>query len=269
MRLTTDIKRGEFTTYNVLAETRTGRSDNVVMVGAHLDSVNTGPGIQDNGSGSAAILEVAVQMARVKTRNKVRFAWWEAEESGLNGSNYYVEQSLTEALRKSIALYLNFDMIGSPNPAFFVYDGDGSSFRLAGPNGSDSIERLFEELYASKGLPWEPTQVSFRSDYAVFFKKGIPFGGVNTGSECIKTSDQAATFGGQAGSTPPATIAVATPMTTSICTRWMSIPMLLPLPPLPTPWTRAKSAAESVLRSLFWMSWPSAWGILTSASNRP
>ena len=100
--------------YNVIAESKTGNPDNVVMVGAHLDSVQEGPGIHDNGSGFAAILEVAEQMAKVKPTNKVRFALWGAEESGLLGSGHYVD-SLAQAERDKIALYLNFDMIGSPN----------------------------------------------------------------------------------------------------------------------------------------------------------
>ena len=119
-------------TSNVLAETRNGRDDNVVVVGAHLDSVNEGPGIQDNGSGSAAILEVALQMKKVKPRNKVRFAWWGAEESGLVGSTYYVD-NLPEEELDQITLYLNSDMIGSPNHVFFVYDGDDSDGVGAGP----------------------------------------------------------------------------------------------------------------------------------------
>ena len=132
MRLKTDTFRGIATTYNVLAESVGGDPNNVVMVGAHLDSVNAGPGIQDNGSGSAAILEVAQQMAKVNPRNKVRFALWGAEESGLVGSTYYVNNLSAEALSK-ITLYLNFDMIGSPNHVFFVYDGDDSDLIGAGP----------------------------------------------------------------------------------------------------------------------------------------
>jgi len=129
MQLLTDTSRETVTTFNVLAETPGGFDDNVVMVGAHLDSVDEGPGIQDNGSGSAAILEVAVQLAKVRNNNKVRFAWWGAEESGLIGSDFYVN-NLTEDGLNDIALYLNFDMIGSPNYARFIYDGDGSSFGL-------------------------------------------------------------------------------------------------------------------------------------------
>lgn len=198
MRLKTDVFSGLATTYNVLAETRGGDPSNVIMVGAHLDSVDEGPGINDNGSGSAAILETALQMAKVKPRNKVRFAWWGAEESGLIGSNYYVN-NLSDDERADIALYLNFDMIGSPNYVRFVYDGDGSAFDLAGPPGSDVIEAFFERFYAVRGLASEPTQISFRSDYAAFFDFGIPFGGLFTGAEGLKTDEQEAIYGGVAG----------------------------------------------------------------------
>ena len=145
MRLKTDTFRGIATTTNVFAETPGGDPNNVVMVGAHLDSVNAGPGIQDNGSGSAAVLETAENLAKVPVVNKVRFALWGAEESGLVGSTYYVN-NLSPDEQDEIALYLNFDMIGSPNSVFFVYDGDDSDGvgAPAGPPGSDAIEELFE-----------------------------------------------------------------------------------------------------------------------------
>ncbi len=151
LHVVTSTLRGNATTYNVLAETRTGNDANVVMAGAHLDSVNAGPGINDNGSGSAAMLEVAEQMAKVAPVNTVRFAWWGAEESGLVGSTRYVT-GLTAEQRSRIALYLNFDMVGSPNPVFFVYDGDDSDATGAGPGpaGSDRIEKTFEAFYAQR-----------------------------------------------------------------------------------------------------------------------
>jgi Zn-dependent M28 family amino/carboxypeptidase len=198
LRLKTDTFRGIAETYNVFAETPGGDPDNVVMVGAHLDSVDAGPGINDNGSGSAALLEVAEMMSKVKAENKVRFAWWGAEEFGLVGSDHYV-YNLSDEERAQIALYLNFDMIASPNYVRFVYDGDGSAFGLAGPSGSAQIEELYEDFYASRGLAWEPTEISFRSDYAAFFDFGIPFGGLFTGAEGVKTPVQAEIFGGTAG----------------------------------------------------------------------
>jgi len=137
MRVFANVVRETKTTFNVLAETNNGNDSNVVMVGAHLDSVGEGPGINDNGSGSAAILEVAEAMRKVKPVNTVRFAWWGAEESGLVGSRHYVT-NLPQADRDKIALYLNFDMIGSPNYVRFVYDGDNSSFAVGGPEGAQA-----------------------------------------------------------------------------------------------------------------------------------
>jgi Zn-dependent M28 family amino/carboxypeptidase len=199
MRVFANTERRILPTFNVLAETPRGGDDsNVVMVGAHLDSVLAGPGINDNGSGSAVILEVAEQMRKVEPTNKVRFAWWGAEESGLVGSTNYVN-GLTDAERADIALYLNFDMVGSPNFVRFIYDGDGSTFGLEGPAGSAAIEAGFEDFYADRGLAFEATQIDFRSDYAAFFNNDIPFGGLFTGAEGIKTAAQQTRYGGVAG----------------------------------------------------------------------
>ncbi len=200
MRVKTDTDSEPLTTKNVFAETEGGDPDNVVMVGAHLDSVAAGPGINDNGSGSAAILETAVQMAKVKPRNTVRFAWWSAEESGLIGSTRYVD-SLSQAERDRIALYLNFDMVGSPNFVRFVYDGDNSTggAATAGPPGSESIEKLFVDYFNGQGLASEPTPFNGRSDYNRFIAVGIPAGGLFTGAEGLKTAQQAVTYGGVAG----------------------------------------------------------------------
>lgn len=186
-------------TTNLIAETPTGRDDRVVMAGAHLDSVPEGPGIEDNGTGSATLLETALQIAElgIEPRNTIRFAWWGAEEAGLVGSQYYVD-SLTKREAKNIELYLNFDMIGSPNFARFVYDGDGSAFGIKGPTGSDDIEQVFEDFFASQGLVSEPTAFDGRSDYDAFITAGIPAGGLFTGAEDVKTPEQVEWYGGLA-----------------------------------------------------------------------
>jgi Zn-dependent M28 family amino/carboxypeptidase len=188
-------------TENVIAELngRTGRD--VIGVGAHLDSVPEGPGINDNGSGSAAILEVAENLAGTKPANTVRFFWWGAEESGLLGSQHYVD-SLSKGQAKKIAAYLNFDMVGSPNFARFIYDGDGSTFEA--PEGfvtpeSAAIEQIFEDFYDSEGLDYEDTEFDGRSDYEAFALAGIPTGGLFTGAEEEKTDEQVARYGGEAG----------------------------------------------------------------------
>ena len=198
LRLFANALREPLTTANVLAETRGGRADNIVMVGAHLDSVAEGPGINDNGSGSAAILETALQMKNVNPRNKVRFAWWSAEESGLLGAEYYVA-NLSNIELANIALYLNFDMVGSPNYVRFIYDGNGDTFGLEGPEGSASIEEYFANFYTARGLQFEPTAFDGRSDYGPFIDSGVASGGLFTGAEEIKTAEQEEIYGGTAG----------------------------------------------------------------------
>jgi Zn-dependent M28 family amino/carboxypeptidase len=186
---------------NILAELPGKNDDNIVMVGGHLDSVNAGPGVQDNGSGSAAILEVALRMAKVNPVNTVRFGWWGAEESGLLGSTAYVN-GLSQEEQDAIALYLNFDMIGSPNHVFFIYDGDDSDGVGAGPGpaGSAQIEALFEQYYTDIAEEsFKGTDFSGRSDYGPFIAVGIPAGGLFTGAEGIKTSEEVAIWGGTAG----------------------------------------------------------------------
>lgn len=200
LHMVVDVFRGLGTSHNVLAETTTGDPNNTIMVGAHLDSVNQAPGLQDNGSGSAAILETAVQMAHIIPHNKVRFAWWGAEESGLVGSRHYVS-NLSQEERDQITLYLNFDMIGSPNYVFSIYDGDNSDGIGAGPgpSGSAQIEQTFELYYAMLGEPFKGTDFSGRSDYGPFIEAGIPSGGLFTGAEGIKTANEAGLWGGTAG----------------------------------------------------------------------
>jgi hypothetical protein len=190
------------TDYNVIAEMEGTNDANVVMAGAHLDSVQAGPGINDNGSGSAALLETALMMAKVKPENTVRFAWWADEEDGLVGSTDYVE-GLSQAERDRIAVYLNYDMVGSPNYIFMVYDADQSTFPapegVTIPPGSTAIEDLYESYYTLIGEPYDDSAFDGRSDYQAFIENGIPSGGLFTGAEEIKTPEQAAIWGGTAG----------------------------------------------------------------------
>ncbi|HEX2177714.1 MAG TPA: M28 family peptidase [Nocardioidaceae bacterium] len=199
VRIFTDTVSEPRITTNVIANSRYGNPNNVVMLGAHLDSVPEGPGYNDNATGSAAILEVAQEMADVRPENKMRFAWWGAEELGLVGSTDYVE-SLPPGQLRRIALYLNFDMVGSPNFIRGVYDGDGSDFGLTGPPGSDAIEAMFNEHFASESLPFQATEFSGRSDYQAFINNGIPSGGLFTGADGVKTEAEEEMYGGVAGS---------------------------------------------------------------------
>ncbi|MDG9706483.1 M28 family metallopeptidase [Streptomyces sp. DH37] len=177
------------TGYNLIADWPGGDTGSVVMLGAHLDSVSSGAGINDNGSGSAAVLETALAVARAgyQPDKHLRFAWWGAEELGLVGSKHYVN-NLSSTERSRIDGYLNFDMVGSPNAGYFVYDDD------------PAIEKVFKDWFASRGVPTEiETEGDGRSDHASFKNAGIPVGGLFTGAGRIKTSAQAQKWGGTAG----------------------------------------------------------------------
>ncbi|MER7960494.1 M28 family metallopeptidase [Streptomyces ardesiacus] len=177
------------TGYNLIADWPGGDANKVVMAGSHLDSVTSGPGINDNGSGSSAVLETALAVSRsgYQPAKHLRFAWWGAEELGLVGSRAYVN-SLGSAERAKISGYLNFDMIGSPNPGYFVYDDD------------PTIEKTFKDYFAGLGIATEiETEGDGRSDHAPFKNAGVPVGGLFSGADYRKTSAQAAKWGGTVG----------------------------------------------------------------------
>lgn len=190
------------TTYNVLAESKSGNPSSILTLGAHTDSVSAGPGINDNGSGTVGLLAVARALSRFPALpaayNSIRFAFWSAEEFGLLGSSYYVSNLAASELGK-IKLYLNFDMIASPNYIYGIYDGDGSAFNLTGPPGSAQAEALFQSYYDTLDLSYTASPFDGRSDYEAFIENGVPAGGLFTGAEAIKTEEEAAIFGGEAG----------------------------------------------------------------------
>ncbi|MFF0481283.1 M28 family metallopeptidase [Streptomyces sp. NPDC004435] len=176
------------TGYNLIADWPGGDPNQVIMSGAHLDSVTSGAGMNDNGSGSAAVLEAALTVARsgYQPSKHLRFGWWGAEELGLVGSKYYVN-NLPTAERSKVKGYLNFDMIGSPNPGYFVYDDD------------PTIEQTFKTYFSGIGVPTEiETEGDGRSDHASFKNVGIPVGGLFTGASRVKSSAQVSKWGGTA-----------------------------------------------------------------------
>jgi Zn-dependent M28 family amino/carboxypeptidase len=203
LKLTAKVR--DFMARNVIAQTKTGSTDNVVMAGAHLDSVPAGPGINDNGSGVAAVLETALQMgSSPQVKNAVRFGFWGAEELGTIGSEKYIESLNVDQLR-DIALYLNFDMLASPNPGYFTYDGDQSmppsrnAPESRVPEGAAGIERALVAFLKTSGKTAQDTSFDGRSDYDGFTKAGVPSGGLFAGAEEDMTADQATLWGGTAG----------------------------------------------------------------------
>ena len=189
-----DAEVGTVITTNIIAQTARGDADNCVMLGGHSDSVAEGPGINDDGSGSIALLEVATRLTAFDVRNCVRFAWWAGEEEGLLGSDFYVD-ALPAAENRKIRLFMDYDMLASPNFAYQVYDARDD----ANPAGSQRLRDLYVAWYEQHGLNYTYIPFDGRSDYDGFIRHGIPAGGIATGAEGIKTDGERAMFGGEAG----------------------------------------------------------------------
>jgi Zn-dependent M28 family amino/carboxypeptidase len=192
----------EIGTFNILAETASGRDDHVIMLGAHLDGVPGTAAINDNGSGVAAVLEAATAISQLDgVAHKVRFAWWGAEEfSKSYGSRHYVKnlaKNDPDGL-KNIASYLNVDMIASPNPIVAVYDARDTDHDLKIPEGSTRIMDLFTDYFDALNQPWTTTDWDYDSDQVAFAKKGVAVGGLYSGDDERKSRKEALLFGGQA-----------------------------------------------------------------------
>ncbi|KAK4208198.1 peptidase family M28 [Rhypophila decipiens] len=181
-------------TDNIIAQTIEGDKENCVMLGGHSDSVAEGPGINDDGSGSLTLLEIATQLTKFKVNNCVRFAWWAGEEEGLLGSDYYV-YNLPKEENKKIRLFMDYDMLASPNFAYQVYDARND----VNPVGSQELRDLYVDWYTAHGLNYTFIPFDGRSDYDGFIRNGIPGGGIATGAEGIKTKEEEKMFGGKKG----------------------------------------------------------------------
>ena len=177
---------------NLVAE-RAGTRPDVIMLGAHLDSVEAGPGMNDNGTGVATMLVTAERLAELPAPERtVRVAFWGAEEGGPHGSPAYVAAISPGELAR-IGAYLNFDMLGSPNPIRFVYAEGGAA------PGSEALTALFASYFEGEGLAWAPIDLTGHSDHGAFTDAGIPTGGLFSGGREPKTEEQAVAFGGTAG----------------------------------------------------------------------
>lgn len=175
-------------THNVLAASGGGDNGRVV-VGAHLDSVPEAPGINDNGSGVAAVLQTAVKLTHWKAlvAHQVQFALWGAEELVNVGSSYYVSQ-LTDAERRATLLYLNAEMIGSPNYVLYVMQGEGT------------VTTPFDIYFKARGITYEYIDAAaIGSDHHPFRDAGIPVGGLHCGSVGVKTAAEQRRYSGTAG----------------------------------------------------------------------
>lgn len=181
-------------TTNIIAQTRDGDPENCVVLGGHSDSVTEGPGINDDGSGSISVLQVAIALSNFRVNNCVRFAWWAGEEEGLLGSYFYV-QSLSKEENRKLRLFMDYDMMASPNYAYQIYNASNE----ANPVGSGELRQLYIDWYEEHGLNYTLIPFDGRSDYDGFIRGGIPAGGIATGAEGVKTEDEVDMFGGKAG----------------------------------------------------------------------
>jgi aminopeptidase Y len=189
-----DAEVNSISTTNIIAQTVAGDPENCVMLGAHSDSVTEGPGINDDGSGTMTLLEIATQLTNFTVNNCVRFAWWAGEEEGLLGSDYYVSV-LPSVENKKIRMFMDYDMLASPNYAYQIYNATNA----VNPVGSEELRDLYIDWYKSEGLNYTFIPFDGRSDYDGFIRGGIPGGGIATGAEGIKTKEEVAMFGGKAG----------------------------------------------------------------------
>ena len=169
LRVTTELPSGTFR--NVVAQL--GGGPRVVMVGAHLDSVLDGPGINDNGSGVAAALEIGRALAAegVPEGWALRIGLWGAEEFGSIGSRAYAQ-----GVGDEVVAYLNLDMAGSVNGATLVYDEADAA------GGSARITEVFESVLAELDEPNERVDLGGSSDHFGFIQAGIPTGGLFAGA---------------------------------------------------------------------------------------
>jgi hypothetical protein len=190
--------------YDILAETPSGDPTRVLQVGAHIDGVAAGPGINDDGTGTTMNLTIAHQILKMglNLKYKIRFGWFSGEEQGLFGSTFAVNQLNSLQTAQTLAM-LDYDMIASTNYLPFVYTDCN---RTVTPNtcpppntegvlGGHHIDYLKQKL----NIDSVPYVFDNRSDYAQWRSRGVPATGLYTGAEGIKTAAQAAAYGGQAG----------------------------------------------------------------------
>jgi hypothetical protein len=191
--------------YNVIAESKGGDKNHVLVVDAHLDAIY-GAGMLDNASGSATILDIAQKMKNVNPLNKVRFIWFGGEELGLLGSSYYVNNLSSNDLGH-IGYDLDADVTATPNYTIGVLDPAGPDL-FGGTSSSTFPNRVYKASTVSRdqsiayfdsiGLNHELFS-PVGTDAFNFNAVGIPASGLLTGQDCCKTQGEVDLFGGHVG----------------------------------------------------------------------
>ncbi|KAH3745551.1 M28 family peptidase [Pelomyxa schiedti] len=192
-------ERTSIFTQNVIAETTRGNENNTIVVGAHLDSF-MGSGINDNGSGSITLLEMALvtsESMKKWVENKIIFAWWAAEEQGFWGSEKFVSE--LGSVSYKVAVNMNMDMLGSPNYMLLILDGT-TAFTQTDycVNGCVQLQNMFTDYYDSKEIPYVIVEMEAWSDFAPFIQNGIPGCATDSGANEVKGISERSEFGGLA-----------------------------------------------------------------------
>jgi Zn-dependent M28 family amino/carboxypeptidase len=191
--------------YNVIAESKGGNKNHVVVVDAHLDAIY-GAGMLDNASGSATILEIAQQMKNVNPLNKLRFIWFGGEELGLLGSSYYVN-NLSKTELSHIGYDLDADVTATPNYSIGVLDPAapdlfGRTVTATFPNRVYKASTVARDQAIEYFDSTDRNHILFSpvgTDAFSFNAVGIPASGVLTGQDCCKTQEEVDLFGGFLG----------------------------------------------------------------------
>jgi hypothetical protein len=188
--------------YNLIAESPFGDKNHVVVVDAHLDSI-FGAGMLDNASGSTTILEIALNMAKTKTHNQLRYIWFGGEELGLNGSAYYTTH-LSSAERKRIAFDLDMDVTATPNFDMWIADpanaSDVNQFPANVVPQSKIGNKFFADYFTSIGVVSQSSTFgNDGTDSNSFALIGIPDSGILTRQDCCKGQAEVDIWGGFLG----------------------------------------------------------------------
>ena len=188
--------------YNLIADSPFGNPHSVVVVDAHLDAIY-GAGMLDNASGSTTILEVALNLAKTPTQNRLRYIWFGGEELGLLGSHYYTQHLSPPDLHR-IAFDVDADVTATPNYDILIADPRRAfDVKRFPPNvvpESKLGNALFADFFQTGGIIFRAaTFGNDGTDSNAFSLVGVPNTGILTQQDCCKKRWEKRLWGGFLG----------------------------------------------------------------------